>query len=123
MNKHEQARKYVDDIDGSGYFQRLHNYINEAEATEKEYEEEKKQHQYDIKYMNKVAEDLTKELENTKYQLSVVKDNALKIQNQLVELQRDVNRFLKLRSNIRSDDETIEMIILENKLSKGGVEE
>ena len=34
MSKHEQARKYVDDIDGSGYFQRLHNYINEAEATE-----------------------------------------------------------------------------------------
>jgi hypothetical protein len=41
MSKHEQARKYVDDIDGSGYFQRLHNYINEAEATEKELEEVK----------------------------------------------------------------------------------
>jgi hypothetical protein len=43
MSKHEQARKYVDDIDGSGYFQRLHNYINEAEATEKAYEELKQE--------------------------------------------------------------------------------
>jgi predicted RNase H-like nuclease (RuvC/YqgF family) len=41
----------------------MRQYITVCEATEKELEEEKKDHAYDIKYLNQVVKDLTKELE------------------------------------------------------------
>jgi hypothetical protein len=42
MNKHDEAREYVDGIDGTGYFQRLHDYITDMEAMEKELNELKR---------------------------------------------------------------------------------
>ena len=71
MNKHEEARQSVNwySFEDEEKTMFIRNYINEYEATEKAYED-------------------------TKYNLSVIKDNALKLQNELVELKRDVKRFM-----------------------------
>jgi len=65
MNKHEEARMIVEyenanqDVFTEKQMDILRNYFTQSEATEKELEEEKKQHQYDNKYMNEVVKGLT----------------------------------------------------------------
>ena len=76
MNKHEEARNKLDNaIMCFNGMDILYNYINECEATEKE-------------------------LEDIKYNLSVIKYNALKLQNELVELKRDVQRYWELKKDL-----------------------
>jgi hypothetical protein len=108
MNKYDDVKNELQEyinVYGMDYYQTNHfpittKFIKQAEATEKE-------------------------LENTKYQLSVVKDNALKLQNKLVEIERNVKRYFELTYTWRnlSKDEQKENDLLYKKLSKVGNEE
>jgi len=138
MDKHEQARKDVKitEIFELKYFceerrQRLFNFINEAEATEKELEQEKKQHRYDINYLNEVIKGITSELEKEKNnnklllqtnRIQIDRNNDL--EKRLQQLEQDVKKYFDLQEKemykLTTYQEHMEFNELECKLIKVG---
>jgi len=110
MNKHEEAREDL---------KKIHQHC---------------EHYYNANLMNLLpmenvikytvsCEATEKAYEDTKYNLSVIKGNALKLQNELVELKRDVKRYFELK--IKKDmviNEYKMLSLLYDKLSKVGNE-
>ena len=99
MSKHDEAREYVDGIDGSGYFQRLHKYITDMETMEKE--------NIELKEENRIL----KERETI-----IIKKHE--------DLKYSVKRWFAL---LEKDNETAEevkdFVAIKEKLSKVGDEE
>jgi len=112
MNKHDQARFYLirlnDQVDPNAFqneYAIIDNYINEAEATEKELEEMKGIHDYYSLYLEF---------------LRLYNEEKVKRE----ELQQDVDRYFELDNRYAfslTEDEQIKSNKLRDKLSKGGV--
>jgi len=79
MNNHKMIRIILETRPILDEKQKLFikDYTEECEATEKAYEEEKKNHQYDNNYMNEVVKGLTKELEEIKAMVKDIGDGGV----------------------------------------------
>ncbi len=103
MNKHEKQL----DIYRSEYIVKLET---ELEKLKQDFEEEKKQHKYDIEFQNEVVKDLTKQLKLLKkfktdfdnYELSkkqgfIAYENWQECEKQIKKLEKDVQKHIKAK--------------------------